>query len=99
MTGRALPLLRLLPSLKRLDVDGSQRTDSGRWGLMLTDVNVESLSALTQLEVLKMGGALVTDAGMKALEPLTNLQSLDLSKMDITGRVSSRSPSCLSYAG
>jgi Leucine-rich repeat (LRR) protein len=86
MTGRALPLLRLLPSLKRLDVDGSQRTDSGRWGLMLTDVNVESLSALTQLESLKMGGALVTDAGMKALEPLINLQSLDLSKMDITAQ-------------
>jgi Leucine-rich repeat (LRR) protein len=86
MTGRALPLLRLLPSLKRLDVDGSQRTDSGRWGLMLTDVNVESLSALTQLESLKMGGALVTDAGMKALEPLIDLQSLDLSKMDITAQ-------------
>jgi hypothetical protein len=86
MTGRALPLLRLLPSLKRLDVDGSQRTDSGRWGLMLSDVNIESLSALTQLESLKMGGALVTDAGMKALEPLVNLQSLDLSKMDITAQ-------------
>jgi hypothetical protein len=49
-------------------------------------VNVESLSALTQLESLKMGGALVTDAGMKALEPLINLQSLDLSKMDITAQ-------------
>jgi Leucine-rich repeat (LRR) protein len=86
MTGRALPLLRLLPSLKRLDVNGSQRTDSGRWGLMLTDVNVESLSALTQLEVLNMGGAMVTDAGMKALEPLVNLRTLDLSKMDITAQ-------------
>jgi Leucine-rich repeat (LRR) protein len=86
MTGRALPLLRLVPRLKNLDVNGSQRTDSGRWGLMLTDVNVESLSALTQLEVLNMGGALVTDAGMKALEPLVNLQALDLSRMDITAQ-------------
>lgn len=84
MTGRALPLLRLLPSLKRLDVNGSQRTDSGRWGLMLTDVNVESVGALTQLTALNMGGALVTDAGMKALEPLVHLETLDLSKMDIT---------------
>jgi len=84
MTGLALPLLRLLPSLKRLDVNGSQRTDSGRWGLVLTDVNVESLSALAQLEVLNMGGALVTDVGMKALEPLLNLQILDLSRMDLT---------------
>jgi Leucine-rich repeat (LRR) protein len=84
MTGLALPLLRLLPALKRLDVNGSQRTDSGRWGLMLTDVNVDSLSALTQLEVLNMGGAMVTDAGMKALAPLVNLETLDLSRMDIT---------------
>lgn len=44
------------------------------------------MSALTQLESLKMGGALLTDAGMKALEPLRNLQSLDLSKMDITAQ-------------
>jgi Leucine-rich repeat (LRR) protein len=84
MTGLALPLLRLLPSLKRLDLNGSQRTDSGRWGLMLTDVNVESLSALTQLEFLNMGGAMVSDVGMKALAPLVNLETLDLSRMDIT---------------
>jgi internalin A len=86
MTGLALPLLRMLPALKRLDVNGSQRTDSGRWGLMLTDVNIESLSALTQLEALNMGGAMVTDAGMKALAPLVNLQILDLSRMDITAQ-------------
>jgi len=86
MTGLALPLLRLLPSLKHLDVNGSQRTDSGRWGLMLTDVNVDSLSALAQLEVLNIGGAMVTDVGMKALSPLVNLQTIDLSRMDITAR-------------
>jgi hypothetical protein len=86
MTGLALPLLRLLPSLKRLDVNGSQRTDSGRWGLMLTDVNIESLGALTQLEALNMGGAMVTDVGMKALAPLVHLEDLDLSRMDITAQ-------------
>lgn len=84
MSGLALPLLRLLPALKHLDVNGSQRTDSGRWGLMLTDVNVESIAALTQLESLDMGGAIVSDVGMKALASLVNLQTLDLSRMEIT---------------
>ena len=75
MSGLALPSLRLLPSLKRLDVNGSQRTDSGRWGLMLTDVNVESIGALTQLESLNIGGAIVSDVGMKALANMANLKS------------------------
>ena len=86
MSGLALPLLRLLPALKHLDVNGSQRTDSGRWGLMLTDVNVESIAALTQLETLEMGGANVSDVGMKALASLANLHSLDLSRMEITAQ-------------
>ena len=86
MSGLALPLLRLLPALKSLDVNGSQRTDSGRWGLMLTDVNIETIAALTQLEALNMGGAIVSDAGMKALESLVNLQNLDLSRMEISDK-------------
>jgi Leucine-rich repeat (LRR) protein len=84
MTGLALPLLRLLPALKHLNVNGSQRTDSGRWGLMLTDVNIDAIAALTQLETLNMGGAIVSDVGMKALQSLVNLQTLDISRMDIT---------------
>ena len=86
MSGLALPLLRLLPNLRHLDVNGSQRTDSGRWGLMLTDVNVESIAALTKLEVLNMGGATVSDAGMEALSSLMNVHTLDLSRMDITAK-------------
>ena len=86
MSGLALPLLRLLPALKHLDVNGSQRTDSGRWGLMLTDVNIESIAALTQLETLDIGGAIVSDVGMKAITPMINLQTLDLSRMEITSR-------------
>jgi len=31
MSGAALPLLKLLPGLKRLSVSGQQRTDSGLW--------------------------------------------------------------------
>lgn len=86
MSGLALPLLRLLPSLKHLDVNGSQRTDSGRWGLMLTDVNIESLASLTQLETLNIGGAILSDVGMKAITPMVNLQTLDISRMEITAQ-------------
>lgn len=86
MSGLALPLLRLLPNLKSLNVNGSQRTDSGRWGLMLTDVNIETIAALTQLEALNIGGAIVSDAGMKALESLVNLQNLDLSRMELSDK-------------
>jgi internalin A len=86
MSGLALPLLRLLPALKHLDVNGSQRTDSGRWGLMLTDVNIESIAALTQLETLNMGGAIVSDVGIKLITDLVNLQTLDLSRMEITSQ-------------
>jgi internalin A len=86
MSGLALPLLRLLPALRRLDVNGSQRTDSGRWGLMLTDVNIDAIGALTQLEALDIGGAIVSDVGMKALQPLVILHTLDLSRMEITAQ-------------
>jgi internalin A len=86
MSGLALPFLRMLPALKTLDVNGSQRTDSGRWGLMLTDVNIESLAALTQLEALNIGGSSVSDAGMKSLAALVNLRELDLSRMEITAK-------------
>ena len=86
MTGLALPSLRLLSSLKRLDVNGSQRTDSGRWGLMLTDRNVDSIGALTQLESLNIGGAIVSDVGMKALAGMASLRMLDLSRMEITAQ-------------
>jgi hypothetical protein len=86
MSGLALPLLRLLPSLKRLDVNGSQRTDSGRWGLMLTDVNFESITELTRLEELNMGGTNVSDVGIKGITALLNLQALDLSRMELTAK-------------
>jgi Leucine-rich repeat (LRR) protein len=86
MSGLALPLLRLLPSLKRLDVNGSQRTDSGRWGLMLTDVNFESITALTRLEELNIGGTNVSDVGIKGISSLVNLHALDLSRMELTAK-------------
>jgi Leucine-rich repeat (LRR) protein len=86
MSGVALPLLRQLPALKHLDVSGSQRTDSGRWGLMLTDINIESITALTQLEVLNIAGAIVSDVGMKTVDKMVNLHTLDLSRTDITAQ-------------
>ena len=52
---------------------------------MLTDVNVESIGALTQLNP-NIGGAIVSDVGMKILANMASLKSLDLSRMEITAQ-------------
>jgi len=86
MSGVALPLLQLLPALAHLDVGGLQRTDSGRWGLALSDFNLESIEALTKLESLDLQDAKVTDLGLQRLSALSNLEMLDLSRTPLTGR-------------
>jgi Leucine-rich repeat (LRR) protein len=86
MSGVALPLLQMLPALAHLDLGGLQRTDSGSWGLALSDFNLESIEALTALESLNLQDAKLTDMGLKRLAALRNLDSLDLSRTPITGR-------------
>ena len=86
MSGVSLPLLELLPSLKHLDVGGLQRTDSGLWGLALSDFNLESIEALTELETLNLRDSKITDRGLARLEALVNLESLDLSCTPVSSR-------------
>ena len=86
MSGVALPLLKLLPALKNLDVSGWQRTDSGLWGLALSDFNLDSIAQLSQLESLDIGGSKVTDRGAADLAALTNLHTLGLSETVISAR-------------
>ncbi len=86
MSGVALPLLKLLPALRRLDVGGRQRTDSGLWGLALTDFNLESIEALTELEELILNDHKLSDLGMARLEVLTRLEAIDLSRTQVTSR-------------
>ena len=86
MSGVSLPLLKLLPSLRRLDVGGLQRTDSGLWGLALSDFNLESIEALTELDTLNLRDSKITDRGLARLEALVNLESLDLSRTPVSRR-------------
>ena len=86
MSGLALPLLKLLPSLKELNVSGWQRTDSGLWGVSVTDFNLDSIAELKQLEVLDLGETRITDPGLPKLLQLESLRSLDLSRTAVTAR-------------
>ena len=79
MSGRALPLLKMLPSLRKVDLGGLQRTDSGLWGMALSDFNVDGLAELAQLEVLALHDTDVGDAGLRELTGLTQLKEIDLS--------------------
>ena len=87
MSGAALPILKTLPSLRHLDVSGLQRTDSGLWGVALSDFNLDQIAALTQLEVLEVREAKITDRGLAALAAeLVNLHTLDLGGTQVSGR-------------
>lgn len=86
MSGVALPLLKLLPSLRELNVSGGQRTDSGTWSVSITDFNLDNIVQLEQLEVLDIGEAAVTDRGVAKLAQMKNLQSLDLRLTSVTSK-------------
>ncbi len=79
MSGRALPLLKMLPSLRRVTIGGLQRTDSGLWGVDLTDFNLDRIAELTELEELDLHDSKIRDRGLERLSGLTKLRKLDLS--------------------
>lgn len=79
MSGRALPLLKMLPSLRRVVIGGRQRTDSGLWGVDLSDFNLDRIAELTELEELDLHDSKIGDRGLTRLEGLVNLRRLDLS--------------------
>ena len=101
LNGACLPLLKAIPSLRRLDVAGMQRVDSGLWGLALTDLNLQRIAGLTQLEELNLSGANLSDRGadrpgqpqdtraelrdLSPLKKLANLRALDLSGTPVSG--------------
>ncbi|RPI77935.1 MAG: hypothetical protein EHM42_13420 [Planctomycetaceae bacterium] len=84
LSGAALPLLKLLPALKELDVSGNQRTDSGLWGVAMNDFNVDQIAQLSQLEVLDLGETGVSDRGVARLAQLPHLRRLDLRGTRVT---------------
>jgi Leucine-rich repeat (LRR) protein len=95
LTGAALPLLKLSPSLRKLDVGGIQRVDSGLWGVPLTEANLQQIAALTGLRSLILSGANLSDFGtdrparsqlrdLSMLKMLVNLETLDLSNTPVS---------------
>ena len=86
MSGVALPLLKLIPSLRELDLGGQQRTDSGLWGVLVSDANCQQLAALAELESLDLTDTTLGDRGLLALSSLKNLRSLRLSRTKITSK-------------
>lgn len=86
MSGAALPLLKLMPALRKLDVSGEQRTDSGLWSIAVSDFNIDHIAALTGLEALNLEGTKISDRGLAKLASLKNLRELNLSRTRTTSR-------------
>jgi Leucine-rich repeat (LRR) protein len=81
-----LQFLKLLPGLRRLDLHGVQRTDSGLWSVSLTDAGLEAVTALSHVQELNLAGSRITDLGMAKLSSLQDLRMLDLSATQITAK-------------
>lgn len=95
----ALPRMKALPGLQRLDLPGTRITDAGLVSLEelatleelnlsmnvdITDAGLEHLHRLANLRELYLDFTQVTDAGLAHLEGLTKLQTLTLCKTQVT---------------
>jgi hypothetical protein len=78
MTEVGLEVLRALPNLTHLDLSGKQRTDSGLWFVGVTDIGLDPVASLAQLEALNLAGTQVSARGVEKLRALKNLKRLDL---------------------
>ena len=78
LTDTALQFLRQMPQLEYLDISGQQRTDSGLWSLSLTETGMQSISSVTDLRELRIGGTAVTTRALEPLRALSKLERLDL---------------------
>jgi hypothetical protein len=71
IAGFGLAYLQALPRLKHLDLSGVQLTDDGIWSVSLTDLSIESIAALKDLESLNVaaaelsGVAAIPDGGIR----------------------------------
>lgn len=90
INGAGLTVLAALPNLKKLTLKGSQRRNSGYWAVSLTNVDMEMLGSLRQLEWLDLGGSIrsplndLSDLGIGEVAQLRELRVLDISQTRIS---------------
>ncbi len=90
LNGAGLTVLSALPNLKKLTLKGTQRRNSGYWAVSLTNVDMELLGSLRQLEWLDLGGSIrsplneLSDLGISELAQLRELRVLDISQTRIS---------------
>jgi hypothetical protein len=77
-------VLKLLPALRSLSLNGAQKRNSGTWMVSLTDLDLDAIGGLKRLQSLDLAGVAITDAGMARLKRLTNLTALDLSRTNVS---------------
>ena len=64
ISGAALHVLKYLPNLKRLSFYGTQRRNAGMcWAPVMTDIELDTIALLTNLEELNIGDGVALGAG------------------------------------
>ena len=84
ITALGLHVLQLLPNLKKLSLSGLQMRNSGFWSVAVTDLDIDVITQLDQLEHLDAADLKLTDLGVKKMAALRRLRSLDLSRTQIS---------------
>jgi Leucine-rich repeat (LRR) protein len=78
LTDAGLRFLRQLSGLTYLDLSGSQRTDSGLWSVSITELGMDSVATLKELQELRLGGTAVSARWLEKLKGLQKLERLSL---------------------
>ena len=84
ITELGLHVLELLPNLKKLSLSGLQMRNSGFWSVAVTDLDIDVITQLDQLEHLDAADLKLTDLGVRKLAELRRLRFLDLSRTQIS---------------
>jgi internalin A len=85
ISGPGLHILKSLPRLKRLNLSGAQKRNSGTWATTIKEGDMETIGALAKLESLNLAGLKVSNSGLSRLKGMTQLRELDLSKTQASG--------------
>ena len=76
MSDSGLYVLKSLPDITSLDLNGTQRSDSGLWSVSLTDRGLETIAGLKHLERLRAAGTKISDAGVASIASACRLTGI-----------------------